>query len=441
MGLLGTSGSGKSTLLNLIGGLDHATEGSLRIFDQDLAQMSRMELSLHRRRNVGIIFQSFNLVSTHDRGRERFAGDDVRRCAACRARGARRRHSSNRWASADASSTGHESSLGVSSSVSPSRGRCRTGRTCSSPTSQPGTWTADVARNHDAPERAERAGRQDDHHGHARPVARQPVRPSHRHDAGWRHRRRHDGGAGMTFRDTLDLRCATSARRSCALRSPRWACRSGLHRWPGWCRSASVSRTSSSAASPGRACSTRSMSCPDRCRSPSVPAGAAAGRSRSAVAVRAPAARRARRRSRVKELNEEILERTGGAAAGPRGLPEPACARRSEASAGYYGECRRRRRSDRRARRRGLPGHCPRTFLRGRRRERVHAEPRLREAHRRGEPGRAGRPGAGHRLPVNGAGVRPASARRCSASRPSARLSASSSARPVRSPPAARSRA
>jgi putative ABC transport system ATP-binding protein len=62
--LLGTSGSGKSTLLNLIAGLDRPTEGSLRVFDRDLAQMSSMELSLHRRRNVGIIFQSFNLVST-----------------------------------------------------------------------------------------------------------------------------------------------------------------------------------------------------------------------------------------------------------------------------------------------------------------------------------------------------------------------------------------
>jgi len=62
--LLGTSGSGKSTLLNLIAGLDRPTEGSLRIFDQDLARMSSAELSLHRRRNVGIIFQSFNLVST-----------------------------------------------------------------------------------------------------------------------------------------------------------------------------------------------------------------------------------------------------------------------------------------------------------------------------------------------------------------------------------------
>jgi ABC-type lipoprotein export system ATPase subunit len=62
--LVGTSGSGKSTLLNLIAGLDHATDGTLRIFDQDLAKMSSAELSLHRRRNVGIIFQSFNLVST-----------------------------------------------------------------------------------------------------------------------------------------------------------------------------------------------------------------------------------------------------------------------------------------------------------------------------------------------------------------------------------------
>jgi putative ABC transport system ATP-binding protein len=64
LGLLGTSGSGKSTLLNLIAGLDHASSGTLRIFDQDLATMSRAELSLHRRRNVGMIFQSFNLIST-----------------------------------------------------------------------------------------------------------------------------------------------------------------------------------------------------------------------------------------------------------------------------------------------------------------------------------------------------------------------------------------
>jgi len=64
LALVGTSGSGKSTLLNLIAGLDRPTGGSLHVFGQDLARMSSTELSLHRRRNVGIIFQSFNLVST-----------------------------------------------------------------------------------------------------------------------------------------------------------------------------------------------------------------------------------------------------------------------------------------------------------------------------------------------------------------------------------------
>ena len=64
IGLLGPSGSGKSTLLNLIAGLDRATEGSLRVFGDDLAQMSSDALSRHRQRNVGIVFQSFNLVST-----------------------------------------------------------------------------------------------------------------------------------------------------------------------------------------------------------------------------------------------------------------------------------------------------------------------------------------------------------------------------------------
>jgi len=62
--LQGTSGSGKSTLLNLIAGLDHPTSGTLRIDGNDIAAMSAEDLSRHRRESVGIIFQSFNLVST-----------------------------------------------------------------------------------------------------------------------------------------------------------------------------------------------------------------------------------------------------------------------------------------------------------------------------------------------------------------------------------------
>jgi putative ABC transport system ATP-binding protein len=64
LALLGTSGSGKSTLLNLIAGLDHPTSGTLRIDGSDLATLSAEQLSRYRRQSVGIIFQSFNLIST-----------------------------------------------------------------------------------------------------------------------------------------------------------------------------------------------------------------------------------------------------------------------------------------------------------------------------------------------------------------------------------------
>jgi ABC-type lipoprotein export system ATPase subunit len=60
--IVGRSGSGKSTLLNLIGGLDTATSGRIRIREAELTQMKRAELARHRRHTVGMIFQSFNLI-------------------------------------------------------------------------------------------------------------------------------------------------------------------------------------------------------------------------------------------------------------------------------------------------------------------------------------------------------------------------------------------
>jgi len=60
--LLGPSGSGKSTLLNIIGGLDTATDGTVRYRGWDLTQAGNRELTAYRRYHVGFIFQFYNLI-------------------------------------------------------------------------------------------------------------------------------------------------------------------------------------------------------------------------------------------------------------------------------------------------------------------------------------------------------------------------------------------
>lgn len=62
--VLGASGSGKTTLLNIIGGIDHPTSGKVLFSGRDIAQMSDRELTEHRRKNVGFVFQFYNLVPT-----------------------------------------------------------------------------------------------------------------------------------------------------------------------------------------------------------------------------------------------------------------------------------------------------------------------------------------------------------------------------------------
>ncbi len=60
--IIGTSGSGKSTLLHMLGGLDNPTSGKVIIDDKDISKLKGDALCIFRRRKIGFIFQSFNLV-------------------------------------------------------------------------------------------------------------------------------------------------------------------------------------------------------------------------------------------------------------------------------------------------------------------------------------------------------------------------------------------
>ncbi|MGE5413411.1 MAG: ABC transporter ATP-binding protein, partial [Syntrophomonadaceae bacterium] len=60
--LVGESGSGKSTLLHLVGGIDRPTSGEVRVAGRSIAALEERDLVLYRRRDVGMVFQFFNLL-------------------------------------------------------------------------------------------------------------------------------------------------------------------------------------------------------------------------------------------------------------------------------------------------------------------------------------------------------------------------------------------
>ena len=60
--IVGTSGSGKSTLLHMLGGLDRPTSGSVLVEGRDIFALKDEELTIFRRRKIGFVFQSYNLV-------------------------------------------------------------------------------------------------------------------------------------------------------------------------------------------------------------------------------------------------------------------------------------------------------------------------------------------------------------------------------------------
>lgn len=62
--IIGPSGSGKSTLLHMLGSVDQPTEGKIYIEGTDISSMDETEAALFRRKNIGIIYQSYNLIPT-----------------------------------------------------------------------------------------------------------------------------------------------------------------------------------------------------------------------------------------------------------------------------------------------------------------------------------------------------------------------------------------
>jgi len=65
LGVTGPSGSGKSTLMNLLGGLDRPSSGSIKVEGKFISELNKEELALYRRYQVGMIFQTFNIISSY----------------------------------------------------------------------------------------------------------------------------------------------------------------------------------------------------------------------------------------------------------------------------------------------------------------------------------------------------------------------------------------
>lgn len=62
--ILGPSGAGKSTLLNILGGIDRADKGSVKVAGEEVTVLTEKEMSLYRARRVGFVFQFYNLIPT-----------------------------------------------------------------------------------------------------------------------------------------------------------------------------------------------------------------------------------------------------------------------------------------------------------------------------------------------------------------------------------------
>ena len=71
--IIGASGSGKSTLMHLIGGVESPTAGRVRVDNKDIFTLSESRMAIFRRRNIGLIYQFYNLIPTLTAGRKHHA--------------------------------------------------------------------------------------------------------------------------------------------------------------------------------------------------------------------------------------------------------------------------------------------------------------------------------------------------------------------------------
>ena len=144
--IAGPSGCGKSTLLSILGLLDTPTEGTYTLNNQTAVSLSLAQRARVRNREVGFIFQSFNLIGDLNVFENvelplTYRGMRPAERRAARHRGARaRRHGASRQAPARASCPA------VSSSASPSPAQCAASRRSCSPTSPPATSTRRTAK-------------------------------------------------------------------------------------------------------------------------------------------------------------------------------------------------------------------------------------------------------------------------------------------------------
>ena len=135
--LLGPSGSGKSTLLNIIGGLDVPTSGQVFYREMELTRADDDALTAYRRRNVGFVFQFYNLIPSLTAAEnvalvtEISGASDVPRGGAAARQSRTARHALSRHSSRAANSSG-----------SRSLARSRSGRPFCCATSRPARWTS-----------------------------------------------------------------------------------------------------------------------------------------------------------------------------------------------------------------------------------------------------------------------------------------------------------